>query len=61
MVEGQFRVLVESNLAELTLPALCVVCAVVTDSSAHAASGRVHRRVEVACRGMFITVTFWNF
>ena len=56
MVEGELRVLVEADLAELAVRALGVVGAVVANAAADAAGSGVDRRVEVAGRGMVVTV-----
>jgi len=57
VVERQGGVLVESDFAELTLPALRVVGAVVAHAAADAAGCGVHRGVEVAGGGMVVTIT----
>jgi hypothetical protein len=54
----QLRVLVEADLAELALPALRVVGAVVAHAAADVAGGGVDRGVEVASRRVVVAVAF---
>ncbi len=56
MVERQGGVLVETDLAELALPALGVVGAVVAHAAADAAGCSVDRGIEVTGGGVVVTV-----
>ncbi len=53
------RVLVVPELAELALPPLGVVHAVLADAAAHVARGRVHVGVEEAGVGVVVAVALW--
>ena len=58
VVQFESRVLVEPELAELALPALGVVEAVLADASAHVARRSVYVRVEEAGVGVVVAVAF---
>ena len=56
MREIELWILIESDLAELALPSLCVVSAVFADAARHVSGGRVHERVEETRAGVIVAV-----
>ena len=56
MVERQSGVLVEADFAELALPALGVVSAVVADAATDVAGCSIDRGIEVAGGSVVVTV-----
>lgn len=54
------RVLVEERNAQLAMLALCIVLAIVANTTAYASRFLVERFVEVTACRMIVTITFWN-